>query len=391
MGERPISVTHIAMLNLPLSQSPGFKSQLQSEHEASKQLPRTIKWSTLLIAPSANAASNYDGFDVPVQRIPRLLKWRILKRLYLWSKVVQASRESDYVLVRHSMIDPFEALVCSARRNIVIVHHTKSGPELTSSGRKTAGYVERILVWFGKVTGTRSIGVTRELSNYVQGPKTPRSLQDVFLPNGVQFDLTAGSADRRPTNPIEAVFVCSRFQEWHGLERLLEAARLQNASAGDTGREDIIFHLIGELTADQDSLVDESCGPRVGFIKHGVLDGRGVEEVSARASLGIGSLALDVQGMREATTLKVREYLRSGLPVYATHQDAALPQGFPYFRFDSDVSIPAILTFGHQMQGVTRMAVREASRPYTDKAAIMERFVSKLPAAGGNERSKFTR
>ena len=70
--------------------------------------------------------------------------------------------------------------------------------------------------------------------------------------------------------------------------------------------------------------------------------------------------------MTEACTLKVREYLRAGLPVYAGHRDSALPEISNYFR-QGPAQWRAILEYARAVRPVSRATIALAARPLIDK------------------------
>ena len=80
--------------------------------------------------------------------------------------------------------------------------------------------------------------------------------------------------------------------------------------------------------------------------------------------------------MREACTLKVREYLRAGLPVYAAHDDVA---GLPWFK-KGPATLAAALDYADEVRAVDRATVAEDARPFIDKARLLEQLYGELSA-----------
>lgn len=62
----------------------------------------------------------------------------------------------------------------------------------------------------------------------------------------------------------------------------------------------------------------------------GYLTGDSLRAVMAKFDVGIGSLALFRAGLNEGSTLKVRGYLASGIPVIVGHRDSDFPAGAPF-------------------------------------------------------------
>ena len=97
----------------------------------------------------------------------------------------------------------------------------------------------------------------------------------------------------------------------------------------------------------------------------------------ACCDIGIDALSLDLKGLSEATTLKVREYLALGLPVYSGFNDSALPQDFPYFR-KGPVEMDSIISYARMMKSEPRYRVREASAMFIQKYDKMLELVDWL-------------
>jgi len=218
-------------------------------------------------------------------------------------------------------------------------------------------------------------GVTEEIRNY-ETSRFPH-LEDhaLVIPNGFNFHRSSVALNLRKPNQFDFVFVCAEFSTWHGLDRLLSAIEAHGTPLGRA----ITIHLVGRLTDLQRNMLDSSEVEGVTFVRYGTLSPAETSTVLAECHVAIGSLALDRKGLTEAGTLKVREYLAAGLPVYATHKDASIPKDFPYYMNDQDgVSIENIVRFAEQSEGLSRETVREASKLYLDKEKIMISTLSQL-------------
>ena len=65
---------------------------------------------------------------------------------------------------------------------------------------------------------------------------------------------------------------------------------------------------------------------------HGRLPQDAIFVLSAGVDAGDRFSRLIDRDMEEACTLKVREYLASGLPVVSGHRDSGLPADFPFYH-----------------------------------------------------------
>jgi glycosyltransferase involved in cell wall biosynthesis len=190
----------------------------------------------------------------------------------------------------------------------------------------------------------------------------------LIYPNGVLYPADGESAlDERTTDTVEIVFVASAFFAWHGLDRLLRSL--------DASRVPVTLHLVGAVPPAFLAATRRDSRIRV----HGVLAPSQLDAILAKSWVGLSSFALDRKRMQEACTLKVREYLRAGLPVYAGHRDAALPPDFPFCR-EGSADIEAIVAFARQTRTTSRAAVAAAARPFIDKQILLQRLHAALLA-----------
>ncbi|MCT2194955.1 glycosyltransferase [Paenibacillus sp. p3-SID1389] len=146
----------------------------------------------------------------------------------------------------------------------------------------------------------------------------------VVIGNGIpldQFGATAveDAANHSDSDPVRFVFISSPGQAWQGLD---EIARL--AAVKSDWQFDIIGPERGEL---------EEAGLQVpaNMAFHGQLTRDRYQPLLDQADIAIGTLALYRKGMKEASPLKVREYLANGLPVIAAYRETDFPEPVPIF------------------------------------------------------------
>ena len=140
------------------------------------------------------------------------------------------------------------------------------------------------------------------------------------------------------------------------------------------------LHLVGFLTDDQLEQVDElntSAGREV-IVVHGKLFGTELDALLSKADVGLASFGLFRIGLHEGCTLKVREYLASGLPVYSNHVDSSLPSDFKYYKKDDAFNLGSLLNFAKQMRSVSRADVRAASMSLISKDQALNKLLAGL-------------
>jgi glycosyltransferase involved in cell wall biosynthesis len=294
-----------------------------------------------------------------------------LLRLRSYARLIRLSRRGHCVVLRHSPGDPFLFAASFFFKTYYTVHHTFEEDELAVSSFRSARLqlaLERLL---GRRVVARARGiicVTPEIARYELQRIPGRTERGVIVyPNGVAYeDSMRTPLDRRGERP-EIVFVASHFVHWHGLEGLLASL-----SSSPT---DGLLHLVGAVPVPL--LQQAQRDPRVRI--HGVLNPSAVDDVVAHGWVGLSSFGLAEKGMTEACTLKVREYLRAGVPAYAGHRDSALPTDFAYFH-NGPADWDAIVAYARATRGVARETVSSAARPFIDKAVLLQRLYQSLEA-----------
>ena len=100
------------------------------------------------------------------------------------------------------------------------------------------------------------------------------------------------------------------------------------------------MHLIGELSKNQKCLVSK-LGKQVQV--HGKLNIPRIRELLTKIDVTLGAFLLDRVGLKNACTLKIRESLSSGTPVYG-HRDVTFDH-LDYFYSCGEANISEIVRF----------------------------------------------
>ncbi len=228
----------------------------------------------------------------------------------------------DGVILRFPKV-PFSYPLLFARhgRKIVTEHHTDEVGELKTSRllrrRLLSVPVGLVSAWILK----RAAGLTaitdelRLVELRKAGGKLSRTIgngvwvREIAQTGFVPFD----------GRTLRLVFVASRFQPWHGLDRLLAAMR---AYEGDVTVE---LDLVGEVDGDA-----RAEAARVNLLRNrrvllsGPRFGKELDERFQEANAAVASLALHRNRMHEGSTLKVREYMARGIPFVVGYFDPDL-------------------------------------------------------------------
>lgn len=366
-ADSAIRIVHLTVYrDLPA----GIRKQIKYEHEAGEHLVGA-RWTSLALHNGRTAE--------PFERsIPGPFRPVLLRSLYGWIVTLRLSREYDFVLVRHMNFDPFAFLFAPLIPNRLGVHHSKEVEELPLirpgwSGRIAAA-LERLTGRFAVRCSAGVLGVTNEIAQYECETRAPGKPFSAY-PNGIDLKTVDLAEDRRSPEQVHVVFICDTFTEWHGLDRLLAAV-----AATPAPPPGLTIHLIGKLSDQQRGQLAALGDKQSLFHVHGFLDASAYRDILAAADVGLGSLALDKQKLREGATLKVRELLAMGLPVYSGHRDTALPASFPYYLEQPTVEIGQLHAFAMRMKRIPRTQVRESSGPLIDKRSAMQNVADWLRA-----------
>jgi hypothetical protein len=156
--------------------------------------------------------------------------------------------------------------------------------------------------------------VSKELSEEKHYSRYAKS--KIVIGNGIELDkfpLTAIPENER----IRMVFIGSPGQTWHGTDKIVWLAKHQ---------PNWTFDMIG---IDRLQMVEDAIPANMTF--HGKLTKDQYQPIMQQADIAIGSLGLHRKMMKEASPLKVREYLANGIPVILGYRDTDFPDDITPF------------------------------------------------------------
>ncbi|MHA3114178.1 glycosyltransferase [Acinetobacter sp. ANC 4193] len=287
----------------------------------------------------------------------------IRKEFYKW--LINESLKYDIILLRYSVHDPFLLFFLKqVKIPVYLVHHTLELPELNSLGflGKCRSKADEIIgnLCISKSSGI--IGVTNEIILFEKNRSVVKNKNFLIYPNGILFNAKK-SAHKKSKIP-EILFVASYFFSWHGLDLLLSNLKETN--------ENFTLHIIGNV---QKSDIDSVCMDKR-IIFHGQLNSQEINEIAKSCWVGLSSFALYRKGMYEACTLKVREYLSLGLPVYSGHKDI-FPLDFPFYKI-GEPNFDSILEYSRKVRNFSNQDVAEYSEKYISKVRLVDSLINQL-------------
>ena len=382
-----IKILHFALIDFEWDMTGPIK-QLAFEKTTAKSLEPDFLWETkcFTLGQKANEYDFVTSFEPSKMkglfgRIHNNIKLR--RTAFRWFRKHQ--NQYDAVIMRYSYADPFVYWNSRWFKNVFTVHHAfeieqiqlgggikqlvasfSSKPVLSQSktinrlGDGLATVVAFIEQQLGKRILARTkgiIGVTLEIAEY-ENARLQQKKPCYSFPNGIHMSNIELAKDERAGIP-KLVFIASDVSlSWHGLDLLIEPLR--------ASKESFELHIVG----GSNSYFAEICAGDARFIFHDMKSRNDYEKLLAKCDIGIGSLALERKGMKEACTLKVREYLASGLSVYSGHKDSALPKEFPFYK-QGALKAEAMFDYAKECREFSREEVREQAALCIDKKNLM--------------------
>lgn len=256
----------------------------------------------------------------------------------------------DVVLIRYMAGDPFLLCLGFLVKNFVTVHHTIEEHEIklnNSAGRVLGIMMEFLASKFFISRAKGVVAVTGEILKYEFSRSSCRV--GFVYPNGVRIDDKQVLSDSR-NGKAKFIFCGARDYPWNGLDYVYQELEKYPSL-------DFELHIVGDI---EESLIDSR------VIYHGVLEQEALKCLYPKMDIGLGTFALYRQGMREACSLKSREYLLNGLPVIADHRDSAIPEAFPFYvntYFDLNESIDLAM----RSRQIAKDRIYIEASPYLDK------------------------
>lgn len=340
----------------------GIVNQLSCEVSAIKELNND--WETVAFSNNHIGLSFHKTFPIG-------FKGPLGRRLFIWIYIFSKRNDYDYIIHRFVGKDLWAILFSKLIRNRISIHHSISQNEINTSTflGKFKFFMDSYLTNLQLRHVKGLIGVTSELTNHYKS-KYNLDCPSTSIPNGISTD--ANYIDKR-VKTHNILFVASRFVPWHGLEFLLDSIIDKETKE----RPEYKLHLVGTLTKAQEYIIQKNTSLNDVIKIHGILDKQQLSEILNEMDVGLSCFNLAYKNVNEACTLKVREYLNAGVPVYAGHKDTGIPVDFDFYM-NGIADIDNILAFSKSMKLISRSEVNEKSKPFIDKKHMILNIISFL-------------
>jgi len=338
--------------------SRGVIRQMEYEQQAADELG--IAWVSSFYCS--------DKIDSPVTIQTPSGNGRTQSKHDFYSSLLDRAADFDLIFLRYSMYDPQQLwFIHKCPIPVATMHHTLELSELSSYNNlrsKLLAQAERLIGPYTLRKAAANVGVTWEIANYERGRSGSPTKPIFHYGNGATYTDDCVIPLPSKTEPYEFLLMAAQFPVWTGLDLLRDAANKTNV--------EFTVHLVGELSQeDKNAFQDDDR-----FIQHGPLEWPAIETLIGKCVLGFSAFALNRKNFTEGNTLKVREYLRAGLPVYSGH-DEIFDEDFPYYR-NGPVDFEKIIEFANQVVDVDRSTISEAARPIIDKLVVLANIYKDL-------------
>jgi glycosyltransferase involved in cell wall biosynthesis len=196
----------------------------------------------------------------------------------------------------------------------VFEHNTKELPELFLNKNK---WHDSLFVWwserlFGRLCLKKAagiVGVTDEIVQYELN-RLQNNKPSFVIGNGIdEHDVVKKQIAKKQV--YQGVFLIGSYNEWHGLDLVPKLIEQSN--------ERVQITIVGDVPRNV----------KIGVGDRNITYKNKVHPNDLRAFLktfdfGVGTLAIDRNNMKEAVSLKTREYVKNGLPVLLNYYDTDL-------------------------------------------------------------------
>lgn len=149
------------------------------------------------------------------------------------------------------------------------------------------------------------IFVSTELSQTKRFKKYIKPGKSTVISNGIALERITKLEISSKTNEFEFIFLGQDGQPWHGVEQIIELARVM---------PEYKFHIVGISIP----LINQSQN----LFFYGHLTEVEYLPIASKCCAAIGTLNLKAKKMKEGSSLKLREYLALGLPVIIRYSDS---------------------------------------------------------------------
>lgn len=270
----------------------------------------------------------------------------------------------DKIILRYPGADFSGLGFMKKHKEVYLEYHAKLTEEFKSKIQNTNNILLKLIrvfrYWQEKSLGGRIlkessgiISMSDEISKeLLSGIK--KHIPNINIPNGINLKqvLKTGFCEF-DGEKIKVVFIGSRSESWHGIDRLILS--VQKFNKQNTSKN-IELHFIGNIKlSDIDIPVAKTVAETLFF--HGVKYDKELDAVMNKMHLAVCQLALYRKKLNELSTLKTCEYTARGIPFILAYNDPNLYNVDANLKFykqfpnnDSIIDFEEVFEFMAEMQ-----------------------------------------
>lgn len=272
-----------------------------------------------------------------------------IRQLYKLIGAEVKKENFDCILFRYPLSNKYLLNLTTQYKNkIIFEHNTMELEEIASNGLtdETTKLVYKYEKNFGpKVLANAKgiIGVTNEICKY-EVTRSNKNLRNATISNGV--DINKFPLRKKPVydgKTLNLLMLCGSAVSWHGEDLVIKALSKYK------GTVSVKFYVLGNVLESSKKLAAElQLNDKVKFIES--LKGSELDKIFDEMHIGIGTLALERKGLKEAVPLKVREYMGRGIPFVIGYTDPDIERQQTlkdlYYKIDDkEILIERIIDF----------------------------------------------
>lgn len=302
------------------------------------------------------------GYPIVWRLAPLLEQWTVYTAL---TRFVKAKNIScvvmRYPIANYFLLRWFKQM--SRTSKIIFEHNTMELQELQIQARHSFYYKISLIgeTLFGsrlRKLAAGIIGVTGEITRE-QLRRAGKDLPSRTVSNGVDAEsLPIWSGKPFDGKELSLIFLAGSEAPWHGIDILL------NSLEKYEGVCKISLHLVGQISASSQERIKSF--PSVTYTP--TVYGTALDNLINSCHIGVGTLGIENSFLKEACTLKVREYWARGLPFILGYADTDLMNNPQMSSFYLKVAIETGEKQSFSLQSVVDFAKKVYAIPnHTDQ------------------------
>ncbi len=296
------------------------------------------------------------------------MPWYRFKQILYINKIAHCYEK---ITLRYTMFDPLVWLFLKNKNKIFLEHHGKEEFEMKVVGDFRYFFEKWLGGWFLRLFAG-SISVTEEIKKY-ESKRSKRKGKAYIFPNSISCDNIDFKVLDKPVwdSDILNIGMVANFWPWHGLSRILEEFEIHPELTGK-----VVLHLVGNIKDNGDL---KKIKDLKNVVYYGAKDKEWLGNFYPKINLGVGSFNMKDQNLIQSSSLKIREYLKEGIPVVQQLIDNSFPENFSFIlQLDNSFDLQKVYEFAQKIKDTSRADVARAARPYIDSKKILQRLREEL-------------